>query len=142
MGYNTWIDGQIDVPGNTKQEIEAVFSLGPRSPRSSATTDGKVVQMQEDLLQDMRGNITAEDDQLIFSDSIKNYDKQLEMLCAYIAHVFPDAEGEVFCSGDDGDDLWKIEVKDGVAQTLQGTLIYGYAQDIQYDFTGYTKAQT
>ena len=45
--------------------------------------------------------------------SWKNYDREMEQLCLFIALLDKEASGEINCDGEENSDVWKIHIDNG-----------------------------
>ncbi len=54
----------------------------------------------------------------------KMYNEELEKFCLFIAKIDSKSSGEIECSGDEDDDLWRIIIADGEVKVEQGYVTY------------------
>lgn len=72
---------------------------------------------------DLEG-IELVDGKIIIGGYSKMYKEELEKFCLFIAKIDKKSSGEIECSGEEKDDLWKIIVANGKVDIEQGYITY------------------
>lgn len=111
MGYDTSFKGNVSFKLNISLEEE----------NKTHETEGILEQMLEDNGLDnwsIGYEFGQEEVDINIYDSWKNHNDELEHFLYKLVNKYPDAEGWIDCRGDEEDDIWAIEVKDGRVEII------------------------
>jgi len=109
MGYHTNFDGSVIINLKPNQDYDQVSKRINELLKISG-----LAGMEIFLQPDSENNI-----EIRIIDSWKNYDDDLEHFLFQIISEFPQAKGYIDCNGEEVDDRWAIEVKEGQVEIIE-----------------------
>lgn len=68
---------------------------------------------------------------LSISGDWKSYYDEIKILCQFIAELDKKASGIVECEGEEKDDIWRVEIKEGKAIVFNTEVIYNYEENFK-----------
>ena len=105
MGYNTQYNGTIYISEVGKKYLDAVYEMWKDTFEYDFTEE-------------------AEEGRINVGECWRDYDSEMLQFCQMIALIDPKAHGEIEAEGEDGGDVWKIEIKDGKAIERMAIITY------------------